>query len=54
MLKAYNLENDKGERRCGYFDPLTTHGGPQLEKPVSLMHIYLLDSLLCNLKVQIR
>jgi len=33
MLKVYNLENDKGERRCGYFDPLTTHGGPQLEKP---------------------
>lgn len=29
MMEVYNETNDRGERRCGYFDPTTTHGGPQ-------------------------
>jgi len=33
MLEIYNRENEDGEKRCGYFDPLTTHGGPQLNQP---------------------
>jgi len=33
MLRIYNNENEDGEKRCGYFDPLTTHGGPQLNQP---------------------
>ena len=39
MLHIYNNENEDGEKRCGYFDPLTTHGGPQLNQPVSLVEI---------------
>jgi len=33
MLVVYNRENDRGEKRCGYFDPTTTYGGPQLVAP---------------------
>jgi hypothetical protein len=40
MLHIYNNENEDGEKRCGYFDPLTTHGGPQLNQPVSLVFLF--------------
>jgi hypothetical protein len=33
MLKIYEKTNPDGERRCGFFDPTTTYGGPQLEAP---------------------
>jgi len=29
MLKVYNTVNEDGEKRCGYFDPTVTNGGPQ-------------------------
>jgi hypothetical protein len=33
MLKVFNAVNDDGEQRCGFFDPTTTYGGPQLNAP---------------------
>lgn len=33
MLEVYGKTNDDGERRCGYYDPSTTYGGPQIEAP---------------------
>ena len=34
MLRVYNAENNKGEKRCGYFDATVTNGGPQAFQPV--------------------
>lgn len=33
MLSIYSNTNDDGEKRCGYFDPTTTYGGPQIDTP---------------------
>lgn len=33
MLRVYNAENHKGEKRCGYFDATVTNGGPQAFQP---------------------
>ena len=33
MLKIYGQENQNGDKRCGYFDPTTTYGGPQESPP---------------------
>ena len=35
MLSIYSNTNEDGEKRCGYFDPTTTYGGPQIDTPVS-------------------
>jgi len=36
MLKVYGKTKDGSqEKRCGYYDPSTTYGGPQIEAPVS-------------------
>ena len=36
MEAIYSLENGDGEKRCGFFDPSTTYGGPQVEEPVRI------------------
>jgi len=33
MLRVYNAVNEKGEKRCGYFDATVTNGGPQAFQP---------------------
>ena len=39
MLKVYNAGwEENGKRRCGYYDPTTTYGGPQVVPPVCQMN----------------
>ena len=44
MLRVYNAENNKGEKRCGYFDATVTNGGPQAFQPVRYYFLYFLVS----------
>ena len=42
MLRVYNAENNKGEKRCGYFDATVTNGGPQAFQPVRFWIEYII------------